>query len=466
MVDDIELLRRYTTTHSDEAFTELVKRHVNLVYSAALRQVGGDRHAAEDVTQTVFTDLARKAQKLQRHTALTGWLYTSTRYASTKVVRSARRRKTREQGAQLMDEIDHSSPANWESVRPVLDEAMCKLKEKDRQAVLFRFFEQRSLAEIGAILGVSENAAGKTVDRALERLRALLARQGVRSTAAATALLLADQAVTAAPAGLAASVGATAVTAPALAGGVFATLQAIGFTKVAIGTTTLLVASTVALLHQQTVIGELRDEIRGLRAGNVADAPPPAVATRTASAVSPSSSLATQSAATGTLDRDVETKGILRLDTFSDRGRTTPMDTLETTFWARKQVNLTALADSIAFSPVGQMRATRLFAALPDELRKEYSAPENVAAALLAEAPVPATVEVVAQTQKGTDEAVIEAKFTDTSGQTSPVKTLSYHRYADGWKTVISDSLINEAKQIIKKRPERIPASPTTAATP
>ena len=97
MTPDCELLRRYAGTKSEEAFAELVRRHVNLVYSAALRQVNGDAHLAQDVAQTVFTDLARKAASLARRATLTGWLYTSAHFAAAKIVRTENRRRDREE---------------------------------------------------------------------------------------------------------------------------------------------------------------------------------------------------------------------------------------------------------------------------------------------------------------------------------------------------------------------------------
>src|SRR5690348_5484129 len=125
-ITDGELLRRYSRQNSDEAFEQLVQRYVDLVYSAALRQVNGDAQLAEDVTQSVFTDLARKASKVGHHTSLLGWLYTSTRFAASSVRRQEQRRRVREQEAHAMNSIlTGSEPEpDWQQIRPVLDEAM------------------------------------------------------------------------------------------------------------------------------------------------------------------------------------------------------------------------------------------------------------------------------------------------------------------------------------------------------
>ncbi len=217
MTDDIALLRQYLDSHAEAAFAELVRRHVSLVYYAALRQVNGDAALAEDVTQMVFTDLARKAPGLATRPVITGWLYTSTRFAAAKVRRTERRRQNREQEAYAMQEHTHEPTPEWEKMRPVIDDAMHALPERDREAVLMRFFEGRPFAEIGAALGLNEDTARVRVNRALDRMRGLLANRGVTSTSAALGVALASQAGAAVPAGL-----TTSVTTAALAGGAVA----------------------------------------------------------------------------------------------------------------------------------------------------------------------------------------------------------------------------------------------------
>src|SRR5664279_357678 len=136
MTPDSELLARFARTNSEDAFAELVKRHVNLVYSAALRQVNGDAHLAQDVAQTVFADLARKAASLSRREVLTGWLYTSAHFAAAKIVRTETRRRDREEKF-MREPIHETAPEpDWEKIRPALDDAMHELKETDREAVL------------------------------------------------------------------------------------------------------------------------------------------------------------------------------------------------------------------------------------------------------------------------------------------------------------------------------------------
>lgn len=225
MNDDAQLLREFAETGAEAAFAELVRRHVDLVHSAARRQVAGDTHRAEEVTQAVFVELARQAKRLSTHRSLAGWLYTTARHLAARNQRAEQRRILRETAAQPMNAPDPDTPPPWEELRPLLDETMHHLSAADREAVILRFFQNRPLAQVGQALGVGENAARMRVDRALERLRRGLARRGVRSTAAALSLALSAHAVTTAPATLAATVTATAVlTVPLASAGTLAML--------------------------------------------------------------------------------------------------------------------------------------------------------------------------------------------------------------------------------------------------
>jgi RNA polymerase sigma factor (sigma-70 family) len=240
MDDDAQLLARYVRDGSEAAFTELVRRYLNLVYSAALRQVGGDRHRAEEVAQVVFADLARKASDLSRHSALIGWLYTSTHYAARNLARSERRRRTHEEEAQAMHDILLTEPnADWEHLRPIIDDAMQDLNARERDAVLLRFFDKQSFAEVGAKLGITENAARKTTERAIEKLRDLLARRGVTSTASALAVVMAEQAVVAAPIGMVASVSAAALQSAVIGAGSATSVGIVHFMSATKGVVTI-----------------------------------------------------------------------------------------------------------------------------------------------------------------------------------------------------------------------------------
>lgn len=244
--DDQTLLRRYVESQTEDAFAELVRRHVSIVYHAALRQTRGNTMLAEDATQAVFIDLARKAPALTGRPVLTGWLYTSARFAAAKVLRAEARRQRREQEAYHMQENDTGTGITWRELRPVIDDALHALNERDREAVLLRFFEGRTLAEVGTKLALSEDLARVRINRALDKMRLALERRGVASTTAALGGALATQAGIAAPAGLAASVtgaalvGGTAAAAASAGLGIFAFMNT---TKTAFGVVTLLMVA-------------------------------------------------------------------------------------------------------------------------------------------------------------------------------------------------------------------------------
>jgi RNA polymerase sigma factor (sigma-70 family) len=279
MSEDAELLRRYTAERSEPAFAELVGRHVDLVYSAALRLVNGDAHCAQDLAQQVFSELARQARTLARHPALVGWLYTTTRQMAWRMMRSEQRRAAREKMAHTMNELLRQPAADpdWEHLRPVLDDAMHELNRADRIAVLLRFFKNKSLREVGLELGLTENAARMRVERALEKLRLGLARKGVTSTAAALALALSGNAVNSAPASFAAALaGASLAGAASGTGTTLGLLKFMAATKLKIGLSALAIAGaavTLVLQHQAWLIARdendsLRRQIAQLKADN------------------------------------------------------------------------------------------------------------------------------------------------------------------------------------------------------
>jgi len=214
--NDIELLAQYARDNSETAFAELVARHVNLVYSTAWRCVGNP-HAAEEIAQAVFIILARKARGLSPRTILSGWLYQTTRLTAANYLRTEIRRQKREQEAFMQSTLNESESEVWTQIAPMLDDAISKLGEKDRNAIVLRFFENKSAREIAGVLRVGESVAQKRVTRAVEKLRKFFTKRGVTLSATAFAVAVSANSVQAAPVGLAATISATVVKSSAIA---------------------------------------------------------------------------------------------------------------------------------------------------------------------------------------------------------------------------------------------------------
>jgi RNA polymerase sigma factor (sigma-70 family) len=270
MSHDTELLRRYVEERAESPFTELVHEHLNLVYSAALRETNGDAALAEDVSQAVFTELARKAPQLLEHPSLAGWLYTAVRHIAANWRRTDQHRRHREEEAHSMNELLSEDAPNeaWQQIRPVLDDALHDLNEADREAVVLRFLEDRSLREVGARLGLNENAARMRVDRALDKLRGQLARRGITSTASSLAAALAIGVLTPAPAALAGTIASTALASGAVATSTTLTLiKLMSITPVKVSLIGALVVAGIAVpAWQQTRLQRVQAENEQLRA--------------------------------------------------------------------------------------------------------------------------------------------------------------------------------------------------------
>jgi len=251
-IDDMDLVRQYARCKSEEAFASLVSRHVNLVYSVALRQVR-DAHLAEEVTQSVFIILARKAESLNSNTVVSGWLCRTTRYASARALTMQRRRQHREQEAYVQSHLSETESDAWKQIEPLLDAAMAQLAAKDHNAVVLRFFEGRTFKDVSTALGTSEAGAKMRVHRALEKLRGFFTKRGVTLSAALIAGAVSANSVHAAPIGLATSITAAAVKGTAVTASTLTltetTLNLMAWTKLK----TAVVAGAVVIMAVGTV---------------------------------------------------------------------------------------------------------------------------------------------------------------------------------------------------------------------
>jgi RNA polymerase sigma factor (sigma-70 family) len=268
MTESLALLAEYARSGSEAAFRELVHRYLGLVYGSALRLVGGDTHLAEDVAQTVFLDLARKAAGLSSRVMLGGWLHQRTFNVAAPMMRAQRRRQAHEREAVQMNALQDGSSADLAEVAPMLDEAITQLGTADRTAILLRFFEHRDFRAIGEALGSTEDAARMRVSRALEKLHALLKCRGVTLSVAALGTALASETLTAMPAGLATTIAGTALAGAAAGGGISVTLfKLMAMTKVKAGILSIVVVAGAAtsLVVLQQARARLRDQDESLR---------------------------------------------------------------------------------------------------------------------------------------------------------------------------------------------------------
>jgi RNA polymerase sigma factor (sigma-70 family) len=394
--DDIELLWRYAREGSEEAFAELVRQRVGFVYSVALRGVGGDTHLAEDVTQRVFSDLARKAPQLAQRRVLTGWLYRSARFESIDVVRSERRRRRREQEAEIMPISHDQTETDWEAIRPELDQAMSELGEPDRDALMLRFFEERAFAEIGQRLRLTEDTARKRVERALDKLRVTLARRGVASSSAVLALALADKSVCATvPGGLAAAVTGAALGGKLAAGGMVG-LGALTFMNTShviagIGGIVAVFAigfsvqqrnvardASIGRSHSEQVVTALRGELQDTRRRLAEAQAVPAPAQLPAVATAPVAVTANPPpTATSPLWNPVAE--MLPVTQHRNVGRATPETGFETAIWAAMTSGQEeSLADSFTLEGAAKSKADELWTKLSDGVRSWAGRPEKI----------------------------------------------------------------------------------------
>ncbi len=457
MNDDSALLRQFVENRSDEAFSELVRRYVNLVYSTALRETRGDIHRAEEATQLVFIDLARKASSLVNRTVLGGWLYLGVAFAVARLARSERRWRLREHEANTMHELNAESSArdvDWNRLRPVLDAVMREMGQCDREAVLLRFFEGHSFSQIGERLRLTEDAARKRVERALGKLQSLLERRGIRSSAAALASVLATEAVTAAPPGLAGAAAGAALMVSSGTIGIFALMSttklifgivgvavltgAVGYTlknRISLEQTPLLQALPLRATEQRQ--SNSGDELARLQAENMA-----LKSVRADLEVRLARRL--RSPASG-----IVPEGMKPISAWKNAGRATPDAAIGTVLWAASSQDVDTLASMMALTPEARQKAEALFAGLPQATQDEFGSPNKLLATLnlgdIPSEPVLTGVQVLGPKRQNADDQDMEMStllaFSDGTTQ-----TIDYplQRQGDGgWSLRIVPGLVD-----------------------
>jgi pectate lyase len=209
-MEDKRLLNEYVCQGSEGAFQALVARHMDMVYSTSLRQTR-DTHLAEDVSQAVFIILAKKARTLVRETSLSGWLFKTAKFACSNAIKKENRSKNREREAETMYKVNAEEAKEWQTLLPFVDETLLRLRVADRNAVLLRYFENKSFKDVGHELNISEEAAKKRVARAVEKLRLIFSRKGITVSGTMLAGHFSTNAIQTAPAGLAGSATKTAM---------------------------------------------------------------------------------------------------------------------------------------------------------------------------------------------------------------------------------------------------------------
>lgn len=437
MPTDAELLRRYVEEKAEDAFAALVRRHLNLVYAAALRRTNGRHGLAEEISQKVFTDLARKAVHLTSHPTITGWLYRSTRFAAIDAIRIEHRREKLAHVLTTMPDVSSptESSADWEHLRPVIDAAMDQLKEPDREIMLLRFFQGLSFAEVGEKLSLSENAARMRTERALEKLRSQLGKRGITSSAALAGLLT-SQSLVAAPASLAVTVTTTALAAAPVGGvGIITTIL---MNKITLPTIS---AALAAGLTSFAWIGVAQDnsaqELTALRSENtrLTQATVPGAATASIVAVADEfTAQATQ--IMHTVELRVAEKNAAANGHHRNHGQLTPHDALLSHAWASDTGEVAVLAKLLTFDEKGYASVRTIYAGLPVAIRSQYHTPEEFVAFLfIADTflyPVPGAevVDRFTVTELGPGRVTLRPPGVQQGG-------LEFQQTAEGWKNEV-----------------------------
>ncbi|MCL2640703.1 MAG: sigma-70 family RNA polymerase sigma factor, partial [Phycisphaerales bacterium] len=267
MLNDWELLHKFTREKDQGVFKELVERHIDMVHGVARRMLGASRSHADDAVQAVFLLLSQRADRISPKGSLAGWLFRATRYCCANIKKSEDRRQRHERESVMEPKEDATTN---EELAAVLDEALGRLSEKERQAILVRYMKRKSVAETSEVLGVSVRAVEKRLRLGIEKIRHVFARKGFVVPTAAVGAVMMVEGAKAAPASLTASaVGAT----------IQASASVAGIAKGALAMMKLAVAKTIAVAAMVAAIVAIAVTVPLLSKaqGEPAAPPPPAL---------------------------------------------------------------------------------------------------------------------------------------------------------------------------------------------
>lgn len=451
MPTDSELLRQYAHDNDQGAFREFVRRNIGLVYSAALRRTEGRGHLAEEVVQKVFCDASRKAVALASHPAITGWLYQGTRYAALDALRSEKRREGVAQAISSMHE-EPTTPEDlpdWDRLRPLLDKELDALRDGDRELVLLRFFQKLGYAEIGTRLGLSENAARKRTDRALEILRSRFVRRGLTSSSAALATTLAHASFGAVPASLASKVATVAmVTQPVTGLAGFLTLIMMNKLTAPLITAVLTAGLTTAVWsasqsHYNAEIATLQAEYGRLHKATSANGTPEELAAAAldyaskASAISQSMRQRQSQLPSSQATKASSASSELSPQGYKNQGQQSAEDAAYSFAWACDLADPVELAKLTYIEEGDRARAQQLLDTMPQAVREAYATPEEFFGFLLAAACLEAPPPSAALARRFMNIVEISPVRVATRRTGSDLNMHEYQLTPTGWKYVL-----------------------------
>jgi RNA polymerase sigma factor (sigma-70 family) len=497
-----KLLEAYARDGCESAFATVLERYVGFVYGTALRLLSGDSQLAEDVTQIVFCDLARAANRMKGGVMLGGWLHQHTCFVAAKTIRAERRRRAREEKAAMMKLENPESEMDIPALARALDEAMNRLGAADRAAIVMRYFEGHDFGRLGQALGSSEAAARMRVNRALEKLRAILTKRGFKLSGAGLATALALNASAAAPAGLATSIAGAATAALGAGGGIicgFETFQILLMTKLKIiAAVCVAVGAVTPLILQHRENARLRAELESMRAQlpNIetaaasASAAPPMDADELrrlrdeqqelmrlraqASAYRESQRALTNAqlevarletamkaaqSRRGSAEPRALAAGLRPVRELQNLGHATPSSAFETVIWANSVNDMRQIARSLTFDEESRPKAEQVLANASQAVRQEFPTIEDMVAKMMTKTTRVDGMRVLQEEEIAPGESRVITEWQFADGRVQP-ESWRFRRAADGaWQMVIEARMAEKLGRMVTEYAAQLQAA-------